>query len=216
MWHIPHDHVEVVTDLSGEATQNTFFFFLFQLKLAQAARDGMDKRYQAVTLALRDLEEQLKQLLSRQSKSVEMDWPSKDDEEEGVKVEWLDPKPQEGYMQSSLDYAKQLSEKVFHTFQSVTVVTDYLPSRLKDGATEGYQYAQEMYSTLKPVGFTVVHPYLICSFCIHSYLYVHTPTDLTASALNRISSLLETQLGYVTQLGNYLTSVLQVTLYCIK
>ena len=120
----------------------------------------MDKRYQAVTLALKDFEEQLKQILSRQSKSVKVEWPSKDDEdEEGVKVEWLDPKPQGGYIQSSLDYAKQLSEKVFHTFQSVTVVTDYLPSRLKDGATHGYQYAQELYSTLKPVSFAMV---LVC------------------------------------------------------
>ena len=112
----------------------------------------MDKRYQTVTSALRDLEEQLKQLLSHQSKSAETTWPSKDEEEEeGVKVEWLDPKPQGGYVQSSLDYAKKLSEKVFHTFQSVTVVTTYLPSRLKGGATQGYQYAQEMYTTLKPV-----------------------------------------------------------------
>ena len=38
--------------------------------------------------------------------------------------------------------------------------------------------------------------------------------ELSGSALNRISSLLETQLGYVTQLGNYLSSVLQVRLPC--
>lgn len=119
--------------------------------MAQAARDGMDKRYQTVTTALRDLEQQLQRLLSRQSKSAEASWPPKDEEEEGVKVEWLDPKPQGGYVQSSLDYAKQLSEKVFHTFQSVTVVTAYLPSHLKGGATQGYHYAKEMYSTLKPV-----------------------------------------------------------------
>lgn len=129
----------------------------------------MDKRYQAVTLALKDYEEQLKQLLSRQ-KSVKADWPSGDDEDEdSVKVEWLDPKPQGGYIQSSLDYAKQLSEKVFHTFQSVTVVTDYLPSRLKDGATQGYQYAQELYSTLRPVGFTCMHSSIIHFIIIGSY-----------------------------------------------
>lgn len=123
--------------------------------MAQAARDGMDKQYQVVTSSLKDLEDQIKQLLSRQSRS-EGDWPPKDDgEEDGVKVEWLDPKPKDGYMQASLDYAKQLSEKVFHTFQSVTVVTTRLPSHIKGGATQGYQYAQEMYSTLKAVGFNV-------------------------------------------------------------
>lgn len=34
--------------------------------------------------------------------------------------------------------------------------------------------------------------------------------DLSTSALNKIMSLLETQLGYVTQLGTYLSSVVQV------
>lgn len=117
--------------------------------MAQAARDGVDKQYQTVTSALKDLEEQIKQLLSRKAKNTEMTWPPKDDEED-TKIEWLSPKPQ-GILQSSLDYSKQMSEKVFHTFQSVTVATTYLPSHLKGGAIHAYQYAQEMYSTLKPV-----------------------------------------------------------------
>lgn len=111
----------------------------------------MDKRYQTVTTTLKDLEDQLKQLLSRKPYAVDVSWlPKDDDEEDSMKIEWLNPKSQ-GVIQSSLDYAKQLSEKVFHTFQSVTVVTTRLPSHLKGGATQGYQYAQEMYSTLKTV-----------------------------------------------------------------
>lgn len=121
----------------------------------------MDKQYQTVTSALKDIEEQIKKLLSRQSSSVGMSWLPKDSDEDDEKDDWLTSKPQ-GIMQSSLDYAKQLSEKVFHTFQSVTVATTYLPSHLKGGATQGYQYAQEMYSTLKPV-----------SFCVICYIIVH-------------------------------------------
>ncbi len=109
----------------------------------------MDKQYENVTSALKDMEDHMKQVLSLQSGSVSKRWPPEDDDEE-MKVDWLAPKSQ-GPMQSSLDYAKQLSEKVFHTFKSVTVATTYLPGHLRGGATQGYQYAQEMYSTLKPV-----------------------------------------------------------------
>lgn len=156
------------------------------LKLAQATRDGIDKQYHNVTSALKDLEEQIKQLLSRHSST---NWlPDSDEEDDNeVKADWLTPKSQ-GIVQSPLDYAKRLSEKVFHTFKSVTVVTAYLPSHLRGGANQGYQYAQEMYSTLKPV---------------------QSPADLKVSVLNRMSSLLETQLGYVSQLGAYLSTVLQ-------
>lgn len=111
----------------------------------------MDKRYQSVTSALKDMEEQIKQLLSHQSK---VGWPSKssddEDDDDAVKVDWITPNSQ-GIVQSSLDYAKQLSEKVFHAFKSASVATTYLPSRLRGGATQGYQQAQEMYSTLKSV-----------------------------------------------------------------
>lgn len=128
--------------------------FVSQLKLAQAARDGVDKQYQTVTSAMKDLEEHIKQMmLSRQQSQAVMSWlPKEDEDEESVNVGWLIPaqKPQ-GVVQSSLDYAKQLSEKVFRGFQSVTVATTYLPGHLKGGATQGYQYAQEMYSTLKLV-----------------------------------------------------------------
>lgn len=137
---------------SGEVTF-VLLTFVSQLKIAQAARDGMDKQYQSVTSALKDLEDQIKQLVSRQQSQTGMSWLPKDDEdEESVNVGWLTQasKPQ-GVLQSSLDYTKQLSEKVFRGFQSVTVATTYLPGHLKGGATQGYQYAQEMYSTLKSV-----------------------------------------------------------------
>ena len=39
---------------------------------------------------------------------------------------------------------------------------------------------------------------------------MQTPLDLSAAALNKMSSVLETQLGYIRQLGTYLSSVLQV------
>ena len=112
----------------------------------------MDKRYQDVTSALKDVEERIKLVLSRQSSGVGMSWLSKDTDEDEVKIEWLTPRSQ-GLVQSSLDYAKQLNEKVFHTLKSVTAVSAYLPSHLRGGATQGYQYAQEIYSTLKPVGY---------------------------------------------------------------
>lgn len=98
------------------------------------------------------MEDQLRQLLSRHAGTGEVgvSWLPKDGEEEDNRIEWLTPRPQ-GTLQASLDYAKQLSEKVFHAFQAVTVATTYLPKQFKDGAGQSFQYAQEMYSTLKPV-----------------------------------------------------------------
>ena len=46
-----------------------------------------------------------------------------------------------------------------------------------------------------------------------SFLKVKVPTDLPASALNRISEILDTQLGYVRQLGQYISSTLQVRIH---
>lgn len=37
--------------------------------------------------------------------------------------------------QQALDYAKTASEKVYEMLKSLSSVTDYLPTRLKDGAT---------------------------------------------------------------------------------
>ena len=111
----------------------------------------MDKQYQSVASALKDLEEQIKQLLSRQSGVEHVSWLPKDDDDDcEVKVDWITPNSQ-GIVQASLDRAKQLSETVYHTFKSVTVATTYLPSHLRKGTIQGYQYAQEVYSTLKQV-----------------------------------------------------------------
>ena len=43
------------------------------------------------------------------------------------------------------------------------------------------------------------------------------PSDLPASALNRISEVVETQFGYCKQLGKYISTALQVwtVVYCI-
>jgi len=94
------------------------------------------------------MEGQLKQVLSRQSSSVGSQWlPPNDSDDEGPKIDWLSPKPPRRIMQTFLDYAKQLSEKVLHSFK---VATTYLPGHVKKGAAQGYQNALEMYSTLKP------------------------------------------------------------------
>lgn len=100
--------------------------------------------------ALKELEEQIKQLLSRQSNVENVSWLPKDtdDEDDEVKMDWITPNSR-GIVQASLDRAKQLSETVYYTFKSVTVATTYLPSHLRKGTIEGYQYAQEVYSTLK-------------------------------------------------------------------
>jgi len=39
---------------------------------------------------------------------------------------------------------------------------------------------------------------------------VQSPTDLSKQALDRMSEIVDTQLGYVRGLGNYLTSALKV------
>ena len=137
-----------------------------QLKLAKAAREGMGKKYEAVTTALTDLEEHIKQMLS-QKPSQSVTWLPKDDEDEdSVKIGWLTPAPKsQGVVQSALDYAKQLSEKVFRGFQSATVATTYLPGHLREGANQGYQYAQEMYSTLKPV--SAIEFFIVMAKCTY-------------------------------------------------
>ena len=144
---------------------------------------------------------------------VSVSWLPKDNEVED-KMEWLNPRPK-GTLQASLDYAKQLSDKLFRTVQSVTTVTTLLPKQLQDGASKSYQYTQEMYSTLKPVS-PQADVHIVLLFKIYYsfrfvYLKIQTPMDLSASGLNKISFLLDTQLGYVSQLGSYLSSVLQVS-----
>jgi hypothetical protein len=165
----------------------------------------MDQRYQSVTTTLKDLEGQIKQLLSRQSN---VNWLPKDTEDEDeVKVDWITPTSQ-GVVQASLDRAKHLSETVYHGFKSITVATTYLPGHLKEGTTQGYQYAQEMFNTLKQVSAVMI---CMCWGMMSLWIFqVQSPLDLKASSLDSVSSLLQTQLGYMSQLGAYLSSVLKV------
>ncbi len=72
-----------------------------------------------------------------------------DETEEDRQIQWL--KPQPSRLQSTLDYAKQLSERVFSGLKSVSSATSYLPHHMKEGATQAYDYAQEIYTQLKPV-----------------------------------------------------------------
>ena len=118
-----------------------------QLKMVQAARDGLDHRYQSLTGSLKDWEGQLKQLLTRKTANTDDDMCA--EEEEDNTVPWLNPP--RGTLQASLDYAKQLSEKAYNSLGSVTVASRFLPGNLRENADLAYERAQNMYSTLKPV-----------------------------------------------------------------
>lgn len=118
--------------------------------MVQAARDSVDQKCQSLTTTLKDLEDQLKQLLSRKPTNTDESCSKEGDEDEEDKViPWLNPP--RGTVQASLDYAKQLSEKAYNSLSSVTVASRLLPGNLKDSAGQAYRRAQEMYSTLKPV-----------------------------------------------------------------
>lgn len=45
---------------------------------------------------------------------------------------------------------------------------------------------------------------------VSEHVQVKSPVDLTTTSLNSMSSLLETQQGYLSQLGTYLSSVMKV------
>lgn len=120
-----------------------------QLKVAQAAREGMGKQYQNMQTALKDLEAQLKSLLSRQAKEEGVSWLPEESGEGEDDIQWLIPKQNKSRVQATLDYAKELSERVYGTFQSMARATSYLPHHLKGGTSQAYAYAHELYMTLK-------------------------------------------------------------------
>lgn len=62
--------------------------------------------------------------------------------------------------QQALDYAKTASEKVYEMLKSLSSVTDYLPTRLRDGATAAVE--QVCVSTCM----------CICSQCVSLCCYV--------------------------------------------
>ena len=125
-----------------------------QLKLARAAREGIEKQYASVHGAVKDMEAQLRSLMKGQPTEESVAWAKAteaEDEEEEEDIQWLTPKEERTRVQASFDYAKQLSEQVYCRLQTVAKATSLLPHHLKDGATQVYGYAQELYTTLKAV-----------------------------------------------------------------
>lgn len=156
------------------------------LQMAQNAREKASEHYKTLQVTMKELEAQIKTLLAKKATTDQQ--TSLLPEEEGEKnIEWLDPKPK-GSIQAALDYAKQLSERVYTSLHAVTRATSLLPHHLKDSTTHAFGYAQEFYTTLKSA---------------------KAPTDLPASALKRLSEMVDTQLGYCRQLGTFLSNTLQ-------
>ncbi len=74
-------------------------------------------------------------------------------EESDDDIQWLSPKKDEtkSFLQATLDYAKQLTERVYGALQSVARATTYLPHHLKTGTTQAYTQAHDLYMSLKSV-----------------------------------------------------------------
>ena len=116
----------------------------------------MDKQYKNLASSIKDLEEHIKQMLSRKEaaggeEDIPASWVQEEEtEEQEGEIKWLTPKPK-SRVQAALDSAKRLSERVYGTFQYVAGAASYLPHQLKGGATGAYEKANELYVTLKPV-----------------------------------------------------------------
>lgn len=106
----------------------------------------MDKQYKNLASSIKDLEEHIRQMLSR--KPAE-ETPEETSEQEG-EIKWLTPKPKTR-VQAALDAAKALSERVYGTLRYVTGAAGLLPHHLKGGANSAYEKAHVLYTTLKPV-----------------------------------------------------------------
>lgn len=121
-----------------------------QLKLSRDLREKAGQQYENISSTLKDLQDHVKEMLSRTAQGEEnkVTWLP-DETEEDSQIEWLKPKPTR--FQSTLDYSKQLSERVYSGLKSISGATSYLPHHLKGGATQAYDYAQELYTQLKPV-----------------------------------------------------------------
>ena len=124
-----------------------------QLKLAQQAREGVDKQYKSLTTSIKDLEEHIRQMLSRKSseeEEPEIGWEQEEKCEQEGEIKWLNPRPKT-HVQSALDNAKALSEHVYGAFKYMASAAAFLPHHLKGGATTAYEKAHDLYTTLKPV-----------------------------------------------------------------
>ena len=120
-----------------------------QLKLAQQAREGVDKQYKQLASSIKGLEEHIRQMLSRKPAEDEVEILEESGEQEG-EIKWLTPRPKTR-VQAALDAAKALSERVYGTLKYVAGAAGYLPHHLKGGANSAYEKAHELYTTLKPV-----------------------------------------------------------------
>lgn len=120
--------------------------------MSQDLKEKAGQHYETVSTALKDLQDHVKEMLSRtaQGEQGKVAWLP-DETEEDHQIQWLKPQATASRLQSTLDYAKQLSERVFTGLKSVSTATSYLPHHLKGGATQAYDYAQELYTQLKPV-----------------------------------------------------------------
>ena len=124
-----------------------------QLRLAQSAREGVEKQYHNVQSALKDAESQLRKLMKRQQAKEDVTWtPDEEEDEDDEDIQWLTPKENKTRLQATFDYTKQLSEQVYGRLQTVVKATTYLPHQLKGGASQALEYAQELFTTLKSVG----------------------------------------------------------------
>ena len=118
--------------------------------MAKELREKFGEHYQTFTSTVKEVEDRVKEMLTRSAQGEDkINWLP-DESEDDDQIQWLKPQPV-SRLQATLDYAKQLSEKVYGGFRSVSGVTSYLPHQLKDGATQAYDYSQEMYSHLKSV-----------------------------------------------------------------
>ncbi len=143
-----------------------------QLKIAQSARASVGHQYDRAQERLRSLESQLRSMLSLQEKVTGEALPEHSGDESDDDIQWLPPHEEEEaktFLQSTLDYAKQLSERVYGALQSVVKATTYLPHHLKIGAIQAYTQAHDLYTSLKGVSLPQYYlmPRCMCRFPVY-------------------------------------------------
>jgi len=120
--------------------------------MARDLRDKAGTQYGNLTTAIKNLEGHVKEMLCQSAQGEDkVSWLPDESEGPDDQIQWLKPYQPVSKVQATLDYAKQLSGKVFSGFQTVYGATSYLPHHLKGGANQAFEYAKELYTTLKPV-----------------------------------------------------------------
>lgn len=120
--------------------------------MAHSCREGVDKQYKHLQTSLKSVRQQLGSLVTRSKTDQEPTITLLEDSEgKEVEIESMTPTEKATLIQGVLDYTKQLSEKVFVAFQTVSSAATFLPHNLKSGATQAFTYSQELYTTLKSV-----------------------------------------------------------------